>query len=102
VALIFAFSSCKTYTHSPYTYTGRVVDRRGRRVSDASVIGWAFGPTRQEFSSIDGEVASDGTFELPSEYKLDEIEAVSKGAKQQVRLKHPNLTGNVLVLPQCA
>jgi hypothetical protein len=100
VALLLAFSSCQTYTGYPYTYSGRVVDRRWRPVSDASVIGWTFGPTREEFSCIGGEVASDGTFELPSEYKLDEIEAVSKGANREVRLKHPNLNGNVLVLPQ--
>jgi hypothetical protein len=90
-----AIAGCET--QAPYTYTGRVVDPHGRPVTKGSVVGWAFGPTRDEFVSVGGDIASDGTFELPSRAKLDEITASREG-KHLVALKHPQLTGNVIVL----
>jgi uncharacterized membrane protein len=95
LAALVLIAGCKTPT--PYTYGGRVVDRHGRPVTEGAVIGWAFGPTRDEFMSIGGDIASDGTFELPSTKKLDEITA-SRDGKHLVTLKHPQLTGNVIVL----
>jgi hypothetical protein len=86
-------------TTAPYNYSGRVVDRRGRAVGDATVIGHKLGPTPDEVVIVGGPVERDGTFELPSREKLDEIVAVSRGAKREVTLKNPKPTGNVLVLP---
>ena len=84
-------------TPAPYTYTGRVVDGHGRPVTKGAVVGWAFGRTREEFVCVSGDIASDGTFELPSRTKLDEITA-SRDGKDLVTLKHPQPTGNVIVL----
>jgi hypothetical protein len=95
--LIAAIAMAGCETPVPYTYTGRVVDRHGRPVTKGAVVGWAFGPTREEFVSIGGDIASDGTFELPSTTKLDEITA-SQDGKHLVTLKHPKSTGNIIVL----
>ena len=95
LAVTIAVAGCET--RAPYVYTGRVVDRNGRPVAKGAVVGWAFGPTRDEFVSIGGDIASDGTFELPSTKKLDKITA-SRDGKHLVTLKHPKPTGNVIVL----
>jgi hypothetical protein len=95
LAVLVLVTGCVTPT--PYTYTGRVVDRRGRPVTKGAVIGWAFGATREEFMSVASDIASDGTFELPSKEKLDEITASGDG-EHDVTVKHPNPTGNVIVL----
>jgi hypothetical protein len=71
-----AVAGCET--RAPYTYTGRVVDRRGHGVGDATVIGNTFGPVPEKVAVIvGGSVESDGTFDLPSTTKVDEIVAVS-------------------------
>ncbi len=95
MAAAIAIAGCET--RAPYTYTGRVVDRHSRPVAKGAVVEWAFGPTREEFVSVGGDIASDGTFELPSTTKLDEISA-SRDGKHLVTLKHPKFTGNVIVL----
>ena len=95
MAAAIVIAGCET--RAPYTYTGRVVDRHGRPVTKGAVVGWAFGPTRDEFVSVGGDIASDGTFELPSTTKLDEVTA-SRDGKHLVTLKHPKFTGNVIVL----
>jgi hypothetical protein len=98
-AVVIAIAACDE-TRALYTYSGHVVDRRGRPVANATVIGRKFGPTPDEVVVIGGEiVASDGTFELPSRDKLDEIMAVSRGGKHEVTLNNPKQTGNILVLP---
>ena len=95
VAVLAVIAGCVTPT--PYIYRGRVVDRRGWPVTKGAVVGWAFGPTRDEFVSVGGDIESDGTFELPSTKKLDEITA-SRDGKHLVTLKHPQAEGNVIVL----
>jgi hypothetical protein len=87
--------ACETGT--PYTYTGRVVDRHGGPVTKGALVGWTFGATRDEFVSVGGNIESDGTFELPSTTKLDKITA-SRDGKHLVTLKQPKFAGNIIVL----
>jgi len=95
LAAAISIAGCETRT--PYTYSGRVVDSHGRPVTKGGVVGRAGGPTRDEFVYVLGDIASDGTFELPSRIKLDEITA-SQDGKHLVALKHPKSSGNVIVL----
>ena len=92
---ILATSGCATRI----PYSGRVVDRMGRPVLSATVIGSAQGPTPAEFVSIGGPVGGGGTFSLSSTTKLQKIVAVSADEEHEVTLKDPKPTGNIIVLP---
>ena len=95
-AAVFAiFVGCAT----KHTYTGKVVDSRGRPVSKAIVLGyWHAGPSSSGVTG--GPVNSDGSFSLQASTRLQEITAVSSDEKHRVTLKNPASTGNVIVLPK--